>query len=142
MSTSKSAPQGKTLINCGAWLTILSYLTLSSLFTIAIFNLEVHCLAIDAYGFILKSSALICRSDKKSELVGAVFPNASVYDVDAELFSSGLNSIHFTFRSGLPKVVVGYVAVAVRMDKKKYQVRQETTNFGSPIMRLASGSRE
>ncbi len=109
---------------------------------IAIFNLEVHCLAIDAYGFLLKSCALICRSDKKSELVGAVFPNASVYDVDAELFSSGLNSIHFTFRSGLPKVVVGYVAVAVRMDKKKYQVRQETTNFGSPIMRLASGSRE
>lgn len=108
---------------------------------ISIFDLEGHCLAIDVDGFLLNVCVFICRSNKKSKVVGAVLSDASVDDVDAEFFSSGLNCIHFIFRSELPKVVVGYVAFAARMDKKRRQVRQGTTHFGSPIMRLASGSR-
>lgn len=84
---------------------------------IAIFDLEGRGLTIDVEGSPLNVRVLFCRRDEKSKVVGAVFSNAGVQDVDAELFSSGLNSIHFFFRSELPKVVVGYVAFAIRMDK-------------------------
>ena len=84
---------------------------------IAILDLEGRGLAIDVEGFLFDFWALIRRSDEKSKLIGAFFSNASVYDVDAKLLRGGLNDLHFFFRSELPKVVVGDVALAVRMDK-------------------------
>jgi len=112
---------------------------------IAIFDLEGHGLTIDAEGFLLNGCVLIRRSDEKSKVIGAIFSNASVQDVDAEFFRGGLNSIHFIFRSEPPKVVVGYVALAVRMDMGGEQGAlswAKTTHLGSPIMRLASGLRQ
>ena len=100
---------------------LLCFLQCLSCFThrfgvVAGFDLEGHGLTIDADGFLLDVCVLIRRSNEKSKAIGAIFSNARVEDVDAKLFSAGLNSVYLFFRNKQPKVVVGYVAFAVRMD--------------------------